>query len=72
VRNIAPQTSLEREARRANVRGAYEVARSDRIRGRVVLLVDDVFTTDSTIRECAAVLKRAGAREVRAVTVAQA
>lgn len=72
VRNIPPQTSLERDERRANVRGAYEVARPDRIRGRVVLLVDDVFTTGSTMGECAAVLKRAGAREVRAVTVAQA
>jgi len=72
VRNTAPQTSLERDARRTNVRGAYEAARPDRIRGRVVLLVDDVYTTGSTIRECASVLKRAGAKEVRAVTVAQA
>jgi ComF family protein len=72
VRNIPPQTSLERDERRTNVRGAYEAVGADRIRGRVVLLVDDVFTTGSTIGECAAVLKRAGAKEVRAVTVAQA
>jgi competence protein ComFC len=72
VRNIAPQTSLERDERKANVRGAYEAPRPDRIKGRVVLLVDDVFTTGSTIGECASVLKRAGAKDVRAVTVAQA
>jgi ComF family protein len=72
VRNVPPQTSLERDERRTNVRGAYEAARTGRVRGRVVLLVDDVFTTGSTIGECALVLKRAGAREVRVVTVAQA
>ena len=72
VRNIVPQTSLERDDRKANVRGAYAAPRPARLRGCVVLLVDDVFTTGSTLGECASVLKRAGAKEVRAVTVAQA
>ena len=72
VRNAPPQTSLERAGRRTSVRGAYRAARPERVRGRTVLLVDDVYTTGSTLRECAAVLAAAGAKEIRAVTVAQA
>jgi len=72
VRHVPPQTSLEHGERRENVRNAYEAGKTEGIRDRVVLLVDDVYTTGSTLRECAGVLKKAGAREIRAVTVAQA
>jgi predicted amidophosphoribosyltransferase len=54
------------------VKGAYEVKRPEGLKGKTVLLIDDVFTTGATIRECSRVLKRAGVREVRAITVAQA
>ena len=72
VRNVPPQASLEAAGREANVRGAYTVRRRARVEGRVLVLVDDVFTTGSTLGECGLVLKRAGAREVRALTLAQA
>jgi len=72
VRNIPPQTSLEPDERARNVRDAYQAANEERIQGKIILLVDDVYTTGSTLRECASVLKRAGAKEVRAVTIAQA
>ena len=58
-------------ARRANVAGVYRAASPERIRGRRILLVDDIVTTGATLSECAAVLKRAGAAEVLAVTVAR-
>lgn len=72
IRNNPPQASLEAEERRANVKGAYQVKRKEKIKDKVVLLVDDVFTTGSTIEECSRVLKQAGAKEVRALTLAQA
>ncbi len=72
VRNIPPQTSLEPDERAKNVADAYLAANEERIQGKIILLVDDVFTTGSTLRECASVLKRAGAKEVRAITLAQA
>ncbi|MGA2586096.1 MAG: ComF family protein [Candidatus Aminicenantales bacterium] len=72
IKNVPPQTSMEHEERTSNVRGAYRAAAADKIQGKVVLLVDDVYTTGSTLRECASVLKKAGAKDVRAVTVAQA
>jgi len=72
VRNVPPQTSLEHGERKENVRGAYRAGKTEGIRDRIVLLVDDVYTTGSTLRECAAVLKKAGAKDVRAITLAQA
>ena len=72
IRNVPPQTSLEYAERKSNVRDAYRMDKAERIRDKVVLLVDDVYTTGSTLRECAEVLRKAGAKDVRAVTVAQA
>ncbi|OGD22392.1 MAG: hypothetical protein A2W03_15520 [Candidatus Aminicenantes bacterium RBG_16_63_16] len=71
-RNNPAQTSLDAAARKANVKGAYLVRRPGPLDGRIVLLVDDVFTTGATVGECSRALLRAGAREVRAVTFAQA
>jgi predicted amidophosphoribosyltransferase len=48
------------------------VRRPARVAGRTLILVDDVTTTGATIRECARVLKKAGAKDVRAITLAQA
>jgi ComF family protein len=72
VRDAQPQTTLSGEDRRANLKGAYAVRGGRLIRGKTVILVDDVFTTGATMQECSRVLKEAGAREVRAVTIAQA
>lgn len=70
--NVPPQTSLEQADRAKNVRKAYRVVRAEKIRGKTILLVDDVYTTGATLRECAATMIKGGAKEVRAVTVAQA
>ena len=72
VRNVPPQTSLEAGDRAENVRGAYLVRREKRVRGKVLLLADDVYTTGSTLKECSRTLLAAGAKEVRAITIAQA
>jgi len=72
IKNIVPQTSLEAEQREKNVRGAFRVKREEGLKGKIVLLVDDVYTTGSTLGECSKVLRKAGVKEVRAITVAQA
>lgn len=72
VRNTAAQTSLDQADRAINVKGAYAVAAPVRLRGKALLLVDDVYTTGATLRECASALKKAGAKDVRALTIAQA
>ncbi len=72
TRNAPAQAGLRAADRERNVRRAYAVKRPDLVRGRVLVLVDDVTTTGATLRECAGVLMDAGAKEVRAVTLAQA
>lgn len=72
VRRTLPQTSLEAKERENNLKGVFEIKDSEKIKGRIVLLVDDVFTTGSTLQECSLALRTAGALEVRALTVAQA
>jgi ComF family protein len=65
------QVGLDREARIANMHGALRVTAPQRIKGRTVIVVDDVMTTGTTVSECARVLKGAGAEKVFAATVAR-
>ena len=71
-RETVPQAGLTRHQRRENIRGAFAVRDAAAVRGRYILLVDDVFTTGTTISECARVLLRAGAASVSAATAARA
>lgn len=60
------------EARRRNVAGVYRAIHPDAIRGKRVLLLEDIITTGATVSEAARVLKAAGAKEVCAACVAVA
>lgn len=72
VRNAAPQSGTGGfEERKANISGAYRIRKDAEINGKTVLLADDIVTTGSTLSECAGVLIRAGAADVKAVTVAR-
>jgi ComF family protein len=72
TRATTAQTGLSLSARRENVRGGFQVRRPDRVRGRNIVLVDDVMTTGATLSACAAALKAAGAAHVSALAVARA
>ncbi len=73
VRPTPHQTRLPPSRRAANVRGAFGVrGRDGALRGRRVLLVDDVMTSGATLGECARTLRRAGAAEVYVAVVAVA
>lgn len=73
IKDTRPQFEIEKEdERRRNVKGAFSVADAAAFSGKSVLVVDDVFTTGSTSDECARVLLRAGASDVRVLTVARA
>lgn len=65
-----PQAGLNRVARESNLKGAFRVKRPEVIRDQVVLIIDDVFTTGSTMSAAAAALRRAGARQVMGLTAA--
>jgi ComF family protein len=70
-RETESQIGLTRHQRRENLRGAFAVVDAERLAKRDVLLVDDVFTTGTTVSECARVLRRAGATRVWVATVAR-
>jgi ComF family protein len=71
IRRTPPQGDLTRAQRRANVRGAFRARRGVRLRGKTVVLIDDVMTTGATFEACARALRRAGAKEVRALALAR-
>ena len=73
VRNTPPQSGLKDVSqRRANVLGAYIPVNPDAIRGKKVLLLDDIVTTGATASECSRVLLTAGAKEVCFAAIAAA
>ena len=66
-RRTAPLKGMNPTRRRREVSGAFEVERKDGIRGRTVILVDDVLTSGSTAEACARTLRRAGANRIELV-----
>ena len=73
TRHTPPQRSLPRAERLRNVRGAFQVdpLAAPALRGRHVLLVDDVMTTGASVREAAAALRAAGADPVGVLVLAR-
>ncbi len=71
VRHTPSQTHLDRKARYLNMNSAFVVRDSNAIRGRLVILTDDVVTTGATISACVHVLVDAGAKHVVVATVAR-
>jgi ComF family protein len=70
IRMTTSQQGLDAVARNSNLRGAFAV--TAQLAGRHLLLVDDVMTTGSTARECAGVLRQAGAASVEVAVVGRA
>jgi ComF family protein len=74
VRRTASQVGLTADQRRRNVAGAFKVdkARAHRVKGKNIVVVDDVITTGATAEACARALKRAGAARVDILALARA
>ncbi len=70
-RPTLPQVKLSPKERHTNVKGAFIVPEPGTVAGQAVLLVDDVYTTGATVKECAQALRRAGAKTVEVLTVAR-
>jgi ComF family protein len=70
-KSTTPQTELTGLERKENIKGIFVLQNPERIKGRKIFLVDDVYTTGATLEECARVLKDAGAREVWGLVVAR-
>lgn len=70
LRETKAQAKLSREQRLLNVVGAFRI-NADSVAGKRVLLVDDVYTTGATVKECSRVLLQAGAQSVVVFTLAR-
>jgi ComF family protein len=70
-RPTSPQTSLTGKERRLNLRQAFTLSNPTKITGAKVLLVDDVYTTGSTVNECSRILRKAGAMRIEVFTLAR-
>ncbi|MFQ6049963.1 MAG: ComF family protein [Candidatus Paceibacterales bacterium] len=71
-RETLPQVELTEEERKENILGTFSCQNQEKIQGRKILLVDDVYTTGSTMEECARVLKESGAKEIIGIVVTRA
>jgi ComF family protein len=71
VRNNPKQVGLSYRQRQENVRGAFQATDPAEVKGKRILVVDDIMTTGATLSECARVLKRAGALKVYGLTIAR-
>ena len=71
LRDTCSQTKLGRQARVENMAGAFGVKNPAVLKGKIILLIDDVATTGATLEACAQVLRRAGAKRVLAYTFAR-
>ena len=67
-----PQTGLDRKKRMSNIKNAFTVVATDMVKGKRILLVDDVYTTGATVNECAKTLLKSGAQHVDVLTLARA
>ena len=67
-----PQVNLSGSEREKGVRGAFQIMEKEKLKGKSILLVDDVYTTGATVNECAKVLMAGGAERVDVLTLAHA
>lgn len=70
TRDTGSQSLLGRQQRHANIKDAFAVYKPGKVKGKKILIVDDILTTGNTLNECSRVLKEAGAKSVTAAVIA--
>jgi len=72
AKNVLPQTKFKGAERLKNIEGCFKfIGEANQIKGKIVILVDDVITTGATMNECAKALKLAGAKKVWGFAIAR-
>ena len=71
TRSTKSQTYLSKTARKENIKGSFSVNNLQKVKGKRVLLIDDVITTGETINTCSRELKKAGAKDVLVLSIAK-
>ena len=73
IKNTVPQSTLNKEQREQNAKGVYKVNNIQKIYNKKILIFDDIYTTGSTLNECAKVLIEQGIKkeQIGVMTIAK-
>lgn len=71
LKNNTAQSLLDKNSRLQNVQNMYKINEKENIKDKKILLIDDIFTTGSTVNECSKILKQAGACKIDVFTLAK-
>ena len=71
IKNTQVQSTLNKTQRVENVKDAFDVKDNTKVKNKKIVLIDDIYTTGSTVNECSKILKKAGAKEICVVTIAK-
>ena len=71
IRNNEKQSTLDKEERAENVKNVYEIQNKDIIFNKKVIVLDDIYTTGSTVNECSRILKENEAKEILILSIAK-
>lgn len=70
-KDIIEQSKLNKEERQKNIQGVYKLENKEKIKNKRILLIDDIFTTGSTVNECSKTLKQEDIKEVGVLSIAK-
>lgn len=70
-KNIIEQSKLTKVERQKNIQGVYILKNKEKLINKKLLLIDDIFTTGSTVNECCKILKQANPRKIDVLTIAK-
>lgn len=70
-KNIVPQSTLNKQDRLENVKDVYQLKNGEQLKNKKILLIDDIYTTGSTVSECAKVLKQTEVEKIDVFTIAK-
>ena len=70
-KNIVEQSKLNKEQRQKNIQGVYKLKNKEKLVNKKILLIDDIYTTGSTVNECCKILKEANPRKIDVFTIAK-
>ena len=71
IKNVIEQSKLNKEERQKNIQGVYELRNKEKLYKKKILLVDDIYTTGSTVNECSKVLRGAKTKQIGIFTIAK-
>lgn len=71
TKNIIEQSKLNKEDREKNIQGVYRLENGQSLKNKKILLIDDIYTTGSTVNECSKIIRKANPRRICVLTIAK-